>query len=149
MRRIQAESENTWKVNVRGPNRGGLERRELSPGIIARFATKYSISKGCWLWTAGKFRNGYGMFNIGRDVDGRQHTTYAHRIAFVWHHRVGIPAGAVVMHTCDVPACVNPAHLVLGTQAQNIADATSKGKYDRPRVVGSVRWKRQQRRKVA
>lgn len=125
----QAESNNTWNVNVRAAHRSGLQRRVLSPAIIARFSEKYTVSRGCWLWTAGRFKNGYGMFAIGRDAEGRQHNIQAHRLAYVWHKRVDIPAGAVVMHACDVRECVNPAHLVLGTQADNVSDAKAKGHY--------------------
>lgn len=147
----QAGSDITCRVNVRPANRAGLQRRELTPGIIARFQAKFQTNapNQCWLWSAGKFHNGYGMFAIGRDIDGRQHNTQAHRIAFVIHNRIDIPPGAVVMHSCDTPACVNPDHLSLGTQAQNVADAHAKGHYERPRAVGSVRWKREQRRDAA
>lgn len=141
-------SVNTSYINVPARNVRGLYRRELSPGIIARFAAKFSQVDGCWLWHAGKFAKGYGMFNIGRYVNGKQHTEYAHRVAFVLSHG-DIPPGLVVMHSCDTPACVNPSHLSLGTQTDNVADAYKKGHYARPRAVGSVRWQRERRRRVA
>ena len=76
----------------------------------------------CWLWTASKMRNGYG--HIG--VEGR--TISAHRVA--WESVNGpIPAGMNVLHTCDVRACCNPAHLWLGTQQQNIQDMADKGRH--------------------
>src|SRR5690242_7834557 len=104
----------------------------MTSAFIARFHTKYQTSDGCWLWTAGKYPRGYGMVNLGRFVDGRQHTEYAHRVAYVIATG-DIPDGFVVMHTCDVPACVNPAHLVLGTQAENLADCRAKGRQPKPR----------------
>lgn len=122
------ESYNTWTVNVPARNARGLFRRDISSAIIARFHEKYAVSDGCWLWQAGKYANGYGMVNLGRWADGRQHTVQAHRIAYVLTHG-DIPAGAVVMHTCGVPACVNPVHLRLGTQADNVADGKVKGHY--------------------
>ena len=112
----------------------GLRRRDLTATIIARFQTKYQKSDGCWLWTAGRFPRGYGMVNLGRDMRGKQFTTYAHRVAYVLTHGP-IPAGAVVMHSCDTPACVNPSHLSLGTQGDNIRDAAHKGRLRQQRLA--------------
>ena len=72
------------------------------------------------------------MVNLGRDMRGKQFTTYAHRVAYVVA-KGPIPAGLAVMHTCDVPPCVNPAHLVLGTQGDNIRDCCAKGRQPKTR----------------
>lgn len=60
---------------------------------------------------------------------------YAHRVAWEIHNNAEIPKGKVVMHTCDNPSCVNPDHLRLGTQADNVKDMIDKGRenytYDR------------------
>jgi hypothetical protein len=72
------------------------------------------------------------MVNLGRDFQGRQHTEYAHRVAYVLAHG-DIPQGAVVMHSCDVRNCVNPAHLSLGDQGDNVRHAARQGHYNRPR----------------
>lgn len=108
-----------------------LGRDDLSSKLIARFHTKYQKASFCWLWQAGKFAKGYGMVNLGRDESGKQWTEYAHRIAYVLA-KGPIPKGAVVRHSCDTPACVNPRHLKLGTQADNVNDAAVQGHYNQP-----------------
>ena len=76
---------------------------------------------GCWLWTEGCFSHGYAAFWL----DGRQH--HAHRVS--WEFNVGpIPEGLCVLHKCDVKSCVNPAHLFIGTQADNMQDMVRKGR---------------------
>lgn len=89
-----------------------------------RFAKKYLVSEsGCWIWTAGKWRGGYGQFNW---TPGKQ-SMGAHRAAFLLH--VGpIPDGLLVCHSCDVPACVNPSHLFLGSCSDNHKDRNEKGR---------------------
>lgn len=161
-RQIDSESDTTWTdnlpvrqdVDVLAGKEAGIRSRKyqpqrlmLTPAIMRRFLSKVD-QRGpneCWPWMAGKIGYGYGQFNAGRDENGRQDTRYAHRVAF--QIATGIdPQAAVVMHSCDNTACCNPAHLTLGTQAQNVADASRKGKYLRGLTVGSVRWKRQQKR---
>lgn len=118
----------------------GLTACDIPAATVARFHAKYKADPlGCWLWTGAKIYDGYGIVNLGRE-DGRQRTIYAHRIAYVLAHGP-IPAGkpvAVVMHSCDNPSCVNPAHLALGTQRENLMDASSKGRLANRRT----RWKR-------
>ena len=73
----------------------------------------------CWIWVAAQAGNGYGTFRAA----GRM--TYAHRLA--WQLANGpIPEGMCVCHKCDRPGCQNPAHLWLGTIAENQHDMAEK-----------------------
>lgn len=76
----------------------------------------------CWEWTAAKHQFGYGMLGVNSKV------IYAHR--FSWQIHFGdIPPGMEVCHSCDNPPCVNPNHLFLGTQTDNVYDMQRKGRH--------------------
>lgn len=90
-----------------------------------RFAhyTKRLSREHCWIWTGPVNRYGYGRLGIG--FSGSREL--AHR--FSWKiHRGSIPFGMCVLHKCDVPGCVNPAHLFLGTRTDNHNDKVAKGR---------------------
>lgn len=80
------------------------------------------IESGCWLWQAGKSSTGYGRVYL--DVRGES----SHRIAYALF-KSDVPKGLWVLHTCDVPSCVNPDHLYLGTPKDNILDAMNRGRW--------------------
>jgi len=77
----------------------------------------------CWLWTGGGTLNGYGQFNSIEE----KRKVFAHRIAYFLGYGVD-PGPLHVLHICDVRLCCNPAHLRLGTAADNIHDAVAKGR---------------------
>jgi hypothetical protein len=77
---------------------------------------------GCWLWTGGLNSRGYGAFF---NDDGK--TVGAHRVSWVIKNGE-IPKGLFVLHRCDVPSCVNPSHLFLGTAKENTQDMIKKGR---------------------
>lgn len=87
-----------------------------------RFIAKIEQTDGCWFWIAAKNAHGYGIF-----VGGNGRTVLAHRLAYELF--IGpIPDDLQVNHSCDTPACVNPDHLWLGTQLDNIRDRDAKGR---------------------
>lgn len=105
----------------RGPKRLPFRERLLK-------SIRRDEPSGCWLWIAAKNGHGYGLSYIR--ADGKRVSQHAHRAAWLaW--RGPIPEGLFVLHRCDTPACVNPDHLFLGTQQDNVADMVTKGRAQR------------------
>lgn len=91
--------------------------------VIDRFwdKVKKAGADDCWIWTAARAGPAYGVFG----VSGRM--VYAHRLS--WELSNGpIPEAMSVLHRCDVPLCVNPSHLFIGTQADNLHDMYAKSR---------------------
>ena len=83
----------------------------------------------CWLWQAGKDKDGYGVF--GKSL--KAHRVY-YEIMFG-----EIPFGMKVCHKCDNPSCVNPYHLFLGTQNDNIQDMVKKNRQNKGTEVNCAK----------
>ena len=102
--------------------------------IAIRFAGKWRANpSGCWIWTGARNSFGYGLMEL--HGLGRRNCTGAHRVSWMLH-RGEIPPGLNVLHRCDVPACVNPEHLWLGTYKDNMQDSIAKGRANLCRMRG-------------
>lgn len=89
-----------------------------------RFLRHIEKTDSCWNWTGRLVGKGYGSLGLG---GAGAKGILAHRLSYQMH-KGEIPEGMVVMHKCDNPRCVNPDHLDVGTQSQNIKDALSRGR---------------------
>jgi len=87
---------------------------------------------GCLIWMNATDTGGYGRVCIGHQrIDG------AHRVA--WQLTYGeIPPGQYVLHHCDVKPCINPLHLYLGDQKQNLRDAIERGQYGNAKITATI-----------
>jgi hypothetical protein len=97
------------------------KRTDPFKSVLDRFLNKVNTANpwNCWEWNGAKTRFGYGMISFKK----RAHL--AHRIS--WSLVNGeIPFGMCVLHVCDNPSCVNPHHLFLGTQEDNVKDRDQK-----------------------
>ncbi|OCT12627.1 hypothetical protein A8709_32985 [Paenibacillus pectinilyticus] len=87
-----------------------------------RFIDKVDFTGSCWIWMASKVGGRYGQYRYKGKMG------LSHR--FSWEHFNGtIPPEMRVLHKCDVPSCVNPLHLFLGTNQDNTDDMMEKGRH--------------------
>ncbi len=110
---------------------------ELAQNFFERHRDKIAFGEPgqCWIWVAGRFARGYGA------VLSRGKMRRAHREAYEAVHGPDSADGFVVRHKCDVPLCVNPAHLELGTQADNMRDMNERGRQIAPQGEANGRAK--------
>jgi hypothetical protein len=111
-----AEAELFGRLIPRGRTRGN-DHDGRTPEW--RFFSKvaYGLASDCWYWVGSRHKLGYGIFNDKK----------AHRVSWEMYHGP-IPGKLFVCHRCDVRCCVNPSHLFLGTQSDNMRDMVAKGR---------------------
>lgn len=114
--------------------------------IVKRKGVRFSLEKrlmskvhkdksGCWIWTGALTDGGYGFISYRTSSTMTHWRT--HRLSYELF--VGeIPDGIQVCHTCDIRTCINPKHLFLGTQKQNVQDAIKKGRFPSKLSVDNV-----------
>ena len=101
---------------------------------VDRFFEKFTIAAPdeCWEWRANTNGVGYGLLWSLED----RRKVLAHRYSY--EHFVGpIAHGAFILHSCDNPRCVNPAHLRQGTNQENVADMDSRGRRNTTPMLGT------------
>lgn len=94
---------------------------------MERFEKKIK-KEDCWVWIGAKNQKGYGLFRIS---GGK--TIAAHRFSYLLYN--GEIGEMNVLHKCDNPSCVNPKHLFLGTNQDNVDDKMKKGRHNCRRVL--------------
>jgi hypothetical protein len=107
-----------------------------------RFWDKVRIGEAhvCWEWTGARHPLGYGFLHAGKLYRGGKRFVSAPRLSWEIHHGELVPDGMDVLHSCDNPPCVNPAHLHLGTQGDNNRErsARGRGRENRPENRGEL-----------
>lgn len=119
-----------YQRHKRGIAVGGAERLiATTEQHNAALNDALSAGDACVIWPFGKDTFGYGCVTHNGKKDRTNRTQ--------WERANGqtVPKGMVVRHTCDNPSCINPNHLIIGTQAENIADQAARGR----KAVGAMK----------
>ena len=99
-----------------------------------RLLSKAVPDGDCLMWIGATHPRGYGQIR----VNGKFQKAY--RVSYEIHHGA-IPAGLVVMHSCDRPGCIKPEHLSVGTQADNVRDMFNKGRANKATGANNAKTK--------
>jgi len=109
--------------------------RRRYESLIDRLISNSYMEEGseCWLWMGSLNNHGYGKINrrLKRGPrKGRVVTEQAHRVAYVAFMGVRrLTPKSVIRHSCDARSCINPAHLIKGSQKQNVNDCVQRGRH--------------------
>ena len=98
-----------------------MPRGVKRPSTPQDFLSLVNKTETCWLWMGGVDKNGYGQFTVN------YRNTRAHRYSYSTFVAT-IPKGALVLHSCDNPPCVNPSHLSLGSHKENARQRAERGR---------------------
>jgi len=100
--------------------------------ILQRLLSRIEIIPiaGCWIWMGSSDKHGYGRISTSRGESPAK----VYRVTY--ESFVGkIPPGKVVRHLCDTPSCCNPEHLAIGTQKDNMIDASKRNRLNRKSLL--------------
>lgn len=112
---------------------GEYRRGKIKTPAAERFYAKVEKSESCWIWIGAMSWNGYGRF-----AERKHHIVGAHQ--FAWKLKSGTWPDGYVLHSCDNRLCVNPDHLRIGTQQDNINDAGLRNRRSRGSTHGHAKF---------
>jgi hypothetical protein len=93
--------------------------------LVAKLLANVEIEEdGCWRWLSGRSRKGYGRFGMNGEWK-------AHRVMWELYNEQRIPPGLHVLHSCNRPECIQPAHLRTGSNQDNVDDKVASGRQPR------------------
>lgn len=100
-----------------------MKKIEIRQKLLA--SIEEDKESGCWVWKKFRNRDGYGMMRIGGK---KGFVERVHRLSAFVFMEFDLESGLCVLHSCDNPACINPDHLFIGTQQDNVRDMVEKGR---------------------